>query len=115
LSHEDEVLKGAFGDEVRQIKRRYYQLCRDVVEQLKRERGSQFDTRIAVLSLFGLMNWIYTWYRPKVDGAAADLARQMSDMFLRGVLGCANAEPKREGNGPVKPAARTRKTASSTI
>lgn len=117
LSHEDEVLKGGFGDEIRQIKRRYYQMCRDVVEQLKRERGLQFDTRIAVLSLFGMMNWIYTWYRPSVDGDAEELARKMGDTFLMGVLGSPNAAPKRASNGATaaKTTARARKTASSTL
>lgn len=84
LSHEDEVLTGALGDEVREIKRKYYQICRELMEALKAERGLKVNTRIAVLSLFGMMNWIYTWYRPQVD---VDLAREMGDIFLSGVLG----------------------------
>lgn len=87
LSHEDEVLTGALGEEVRGIKRAYFQLCRDVVEQYKAERGLTFNTRVAVLSLFGMMNWIYTWYRPHRDADAATLAREMGDIFLRGVGG----------------------------
>ncbi len=84
LSHEDEVLKGVLGDEVREIKRKYYQICRELVEALKAERGLKVNTRTAVLSLFGMMNWIYTWYRPQLD---TDLAREMGDIFLSGVLG----------------------------
>ncbi len=115
LSHEDEVLKGAYGDEIRQIKRRYYQMCRDIVERLRRERDLTFDTRVAVLSLFGMINWIYTWYRPQVDVDAAELGREMADMFLKGVFGAARSS-KNDGNGAVaKTAARTRKTASSNI
>jgi hypothetical protein len=40
-----------------------------------------------VLSLFGMMNWIYTWYNPQIDPDSEELADQIADMFLRGVLG----------------------------
>jgi len=32
------------------------------------------------------MNWIYTWHNPRVDADAGALARQMSEIFLNGVL-----------------------------
>jgi TetR/AcrR family transcriptional regulator, cholesterol catabolism regulator len=87
LSHEDEALKNGFGSEVAAIKREYYRICVGLLDQLKRERGLQFSTRIAVLSLFGMMNWIYTWHNPRVDADAAATAREMGDIFLCGVLG----------------------------
>jgi TetR/AcrR family transcriptional regulator, cholesterol catabolism regulator len=87
LSHEDEALKNGFGSEVAAIKREYYRICVGLLDQLKRERGLQFSTRIAVLSLFGMMNWIYTWHNPRVDANAAAIAGEMGDIFLRGVLG----------------------------
>lgn len=116
LSHEDEVLKGNCGEEIHAIKRQYYQLCRGLVEALKVERSTGANTRVAVLSLFGMMNWIYTWYKPRMDVDAAELARQMGDIFLRGVLSSGANRSKREPslNPGVKTAPRTRKTASST-
>jgi AcrR family transcriptional regulator len=87
LSHEDEALKNGFGSEVAAIKREYYRICVGLLDQLKRERGLQFSTRVAVLSLFGMMNWIYTWHNPRVDADAAAIAGEMGDIFLRGVLG----------------------------
>ncbi len=86
LSHEDEALKNSYGSEVRAIKREYYRICLGLVEDLVRARGVEFSGRIAVLSLFGMMNWIYTWHNPRVDADAGALARQMSDIFLNGVL-----------------------------
>jgi len=85
LSHEDEVLKNGFGVEVRALKREYYLICLDVLEDFKRVSQLHFSTRVAVLSLFGMMNWIYTWYNPRVDADAAELARDMGDIFLRGI------------------------------
>jgi TetR/AcrR family transcriptional regulator, cholesterol catabolism regulator len=86
LSHEDEVLKNDFASEVATIKRAYYRICVGLLDALKQERKLQFSTRIAVLSLFGMMNWIYTWHNPRVDADAESIAREMGDIFLRGVM-----------------------------
>jgi len=32
------------------------------MDNLRRRRGLDFNTRTAVMSLFGMINWIYTWY-----------------------------------------------------
>ena len=82
LSHEAEALKNGFASEVAAIKREYYRICVGLLD----ERGLQFSTRIAVLSLFGMMNWIYTWHNPKVDADAEQIAREMGEIFLRGVM-----------------------------
>ena len=86
LSHEAEVLKNGFAAEVAAIKREYYRICVGLLDDLKSERDLQFSTRIAVLSLFGMMNWIYTWHNPRVDADAASMARDMADIFLHGVV-----------------------------
>ena len=85
LSHEDDALKNGYGAEIRAIKREYYRICLGLMDDLKQQEGLEFSSRIAVLSLFGMMNWIYTWYKPRVDANAQELARQMGDMFLRGL------------------------------
>jgi AcrR family transcriptional regulator len=87
LSHEADALKNGFASEVAAIKREYYRICVGLLDDLKRERELQVSTRIAVLSLFGMMNWIYTWHNPRVDADAEALAREMGDIFLRGVVG----------------------------
>jgi TetR/AcrR family transcriptional regulator, cholesterol catabolism regulator len=86
LSHEAEALKNGFASEVAAIKREYYRICVALLDELKRDRGLQFSTRIAVLSLFGMMNWIYTWHNPRVDADADHIAGEMGDIFLRGVM-----------------------------
>jgi TetR/AcrR family transcriptional regulator, cholesterol catabolism regulator len=91
LSHEAEVLKNGFASELAAIKREYYRICVGLLDELKRDRGLQFSTRIAVLSLFGMMNWIYTWHNPRVDADAVSIAGEMSDIFLRGVMAGAKA------------------------
>jgi len=95
LSHEADVLKNSFGSELAAIKREYYRICVGLLDDLKRDRGLQFPTRIAVLSLFGMMNWIYTWHNPRVDADADALAGEMSDIFLRGVMTGKNGRKER--------------------
>jgi TetR/AcrR family transcriptional regulator, cholesterol catabolism regulator len=85
LSHEAEVLKNGFAAELAATKREYYRICVGLLDDLKRERDLEFSTRLAVLSLFGMMNWIYTWHNPRVDADAAEIAREMGDIFLQGV------------------------------
>ena len=103
LSHESDSLKGAYRDELRAIKRDYFRTCVDLVEAAMtagRSAGVQSsrpEARIAALSLFGMMNWIYTWYDPRLDGDAADLAGQMSEIFLHGVLCGAHASAQQRG------------------
>jgi AcrR family transcriptional regulator len=95
LSHEAEALKNGFASEVAAIKREYYRICVGLLDGLKAQSGAQFSTRIAVLSLFGMMNWIYTWHNPRVDADAASIAQEMGDLYLRGVM----AEGKKRKDG----------------
>jgi|SRR5579863_6310151 len=85
LSHEDDTLTGEFGAEISAIKREYYRICLGLLNEFKSAKGLEFNSRIAVLSLFGMVNWIYTWYSPRNDAKAKDLAREMGDIFLHGI------------------------------
>lgn len=88
LSHESDTLRGPFQAEITSLKRKYYRQCLTLVDQLKAARQLEgLNSRLAVLSLFGMMNWIYTWYNPAVDGDWREIAGQMSSIFLNGVLG----------------------------
>jgi len=90
LSHEDDVLKDSYGAELAGIKREYYRICLGLVEDLVRHEDlntaqKAIHTRTAVMSLFGAMNWLYTWYNPNVDPNSEELSRQISDLFLGGI------------------------------
>jgi AcrR family transcriptional regulator len=108
LSHEDDVLKNGYGAELTAIKREYYRICVELVDELAKAEGLKsvganatatggINTRTAVMGLFGMMNWLYTWYKPRVDPDAEILAREIGDIFLSGI---------RSGNVPAAKAAR---------
>jgi AcrR family transcriptional regulator len=98
LSHEAEVLKNGFGAEIAAIKREYYRICVGLLDDFKLAKRLEFSSRMAVLSLFGMMNWIYTWYNPRVDADAEELSRGMGDIFLRGI----SAVTERQRSNPKK-------------
>lgn len=102
LSHEAEVLKNGFETEIASLKRTYYRMCVGLLDDFKAAEKLDFSTRMAVLSLFGMMNWIYTWYNPRVDADAEHLARQMSDIFLRGVAGATEGAAALRNKKPQK-------------
>jgi TetR/AcrR family transcriptional regulator, cholesterol catabolism regulator len=95
LSHEDDILKNGYGSELAAIKREYYRICVGLVDDLVKADGLKpagpnaesegINTRTAVMGLFGMMNWLYTWYRPRVDPDAEVLAREFGDIFLSGI------------------------------
>src|SRR6202140_884113 len=75
LSHEDEALKNGMSSEIIAIKHEYYRICLRLMEDLRHKRELEFKPRTVVMSLFRMINWIYTWYNPRVDGNAEALAR----------------------------------------
>lgn len=97
LSHEAESLRNAYQREIAEIKRSYFRTCVGILEELKQQRRlRKLNPRLAALSLFGMMNWIYTWYNPRVDPDSSGLAEAMATIFLRGVL-----EPERASNAKL--------------
>jgi len=103
LAHEDEALKNGFNSEIAAIKREYYRICLGLMDDLKRQHKLNFNSRTAVMSLFGMINWIYTWYNPRQDGTAADLAQQMSDIILSGVCSTGSLVRLRRQRTILKP------------
>ncbi len=110
LSHEDDVLKNGYGSELAAIKRDYYRICLGLVNDLAMAEGLQqvraqsatseaIATRTAVMGLFGMMNWLYTWYNPRVDPDAGTLAREISDLFLQGIRGWCTASSQSQVEG----------------
>jgi TetR/AcrR family transcriptional regulator, cholesterol catabolism regulator len=87
LAHEEEALAPPLRDEVAAIKRRYYALAREIFDGLAAEGlAPGVQPRVAILSLFGMMNWVYKWHNPKIDPGAEELTSAILGIFLNGVL-----------------------------
>lgn len=111
LSLEGDALEGEYRREVLEIKRRYYGTALGIFEGMRKSGAARrLNSRVAVLSLFGMMNWIHTWHRPQIDPKADALADTMAGMFLRGVMNGHSqpvAKPERIARAGLPIAART--------
>ncbi|MEK6609768.1 MAG: TetR/AcrR family transcriptional regulator [Gemmatimonadota bacterium] len=85
LAHEAESLSGAGLETVRRLKRGYGDVLLGLLAELD-GHGSreQVDRHVAAYTLFGMMNWIYTWYDPKGPVDVAELADSITRLFLNG-------------------------------
>jgi TetR/AcrR family transcriptional regulator, cholesterol catabolism regulator len=85
LSHEAESLTGGSLDQVRALKRRYVELCVGLLADLDAKTGgAPVDRNVAAYTLFGMMNWIYTWYDPAGPVGVGDLADAICRLFMHG-------------------------------
>ena len=80
MSRESEQLTGSFAEEVGELRRRYVRLVRGILDEL----GVK-DAGVPTFILFGMMNWMYTWYDADRDGSAQDIADRVKAIFLNGV------------------------------
>lgn len=82
-----DTLTGEFYEEVAAVRRDYYKLMLGVVQGLRTDDGnSEHRTRIATLSLFGSLNWLFQWYDSARDVDAITLADQISELFMNGFV-----------------------------
>lgn len=87
MAHEDESLTAEFQVKILVLKRRYVKVIMDLIRELQDREGRKgIDLRVATFSLFGMMNWIYTWYQPKRDLPLPQLMEQMLRIYFFGVL-----------------------------
>jgi hypothetical protein len=87
LSHEEDALDEPLHAEVATIKRKYYGLARKIFDDLAAVGlAPGLNPRVAVLSLFGMMNWVYKWHNPEIDPGSDELTDHIVRIFLHGVF-----------------------------
>jgi TetR/AcrR family transcriptional regulator, cholesterol catabolism regulator len=90
LSHEAGSLGGDYYERVNAKKRKLAQFINGILDELRPE--SDVSSRVATFALFGMMNWIYTWYRPDRDVGVDKLVSDMTHIFLSGYLSAGAGE-----------------------
>ncbi len=87
MAHEDESLTGEFQERILVLKRRYVKILMDLIEEFRKQDGGKgIEVRVATFSLFGMMNWIYTWHHPKRDLPLVALLDQMLRIYFFGLV-----------------------------
>ena len=93
MAHEDESLTGEFDDKILVLKRRYVKVIMDLIGELQERNGAKgVDLRLETFSLFGMMNWVYTWYQPKRDLPVGQLIDQMLRSYFFGLLNAGSSD-----------------------
>lgn len=96
LVHEAATLPPARRRLVRGLKERYFRIARDIVGDLVeqgcghdgaggRAAADEAELDRITYSVFGMLNWIYGWYRPAVHGTPRQLARTIHELALCGL------------------------------
>ena len=84
LSHEADALTGEYQAQISARKREYVAAVQSCIDELALDQDAA-DRRVATFALFGMMNWIYTWYRPGQDVTVDRLSTDVLQIFLGGV------------------------------
>jgi AcrR family transcriptional regulator len=66
---------------------RYDRTLRELLVAGQREGviAAEVDPKLASMAIFGMMNWISTWWRPDGPNTPEDLADEFTDLALAGV------------------------------
>lgn len=97
ISHMDELkicaydiesLNGDYYDQVAEKRREYFQLAHNIVSELIESGNARdVDSRLATLSLFGTLNWIFMWYEPGRYAGSEEMSQQLTRLYLHGLAG----------------------------
>jgi AcrR family transcriptional regulator len=86
MAHELDSLGGDAGKRVVSLRRDYTGIARVIIRELRPELNRS-ELQVAVLSLFGMLNWTYRWWNTLPRGTRPeDVAEQMSSLYLEGLL-----------------------------
>jgi len=90
-AREFEALEGPSHDEVRTLRRTYFEAVHDIVRELAPGNGVPMGSWLATANLFGMLNWFYQWYdAERTPVELDDLAAQQTALFLDGYLAAAS-------------------------
>ncbi len=89
MSHEYDSLEGEYRDKIRRLRRRYSDICTEILREVRRSTGGADAVPLGVVTfaLFGMMNWIYTWYQPGKSVPVERLAEHLYKLFVGGFVG----------------------------
>lgn len=74
-------------EEIRHWKAAYTDLWRGLItEGVAEGLFRPCDDKIAAFALIGSLNWMYAWFSPSSPLTGAEVAHQIADLFLQGLL-----------------------------
>jgi len=102
LVHEASALPSGKRKTVRRLKEAYFNICRDIVTSMLTGSGEATDNETNVdsveveritYSVFGMLNWSYGWYEPRMHGTPQDVAKTIHALAVGGLVGRCQQAP----------------------
>lgn len=79
-------LSGEYLEQVEELQRAYFSQAFEIFKEIcSAQDCGKRDPRAATMAMFGAINWVSTWYDPKHDKSAHELADEFAKLFLLGV------------------------------
>jgi AcrR family transcriptional regulator len=86
ILHEHATLTGEARSQINARKKRYVRFLESsFAEAVRAGRVRAVNPTVAAFSFLGMVLWIYKWFRADGKISAADLAREMQDLFFGGL------------------------------
>jgi AcrR family transcriptional regulator len=89
ITNEYDSLEGKYRTKIRELRLEYSDLCTELLRDVRRFTGAGdvVPLNVATFALFGMMNWIYAWYRPGSNVPIDRLAEHLYRLFVGGFIG----------------------------
>jgi AcrR family transcriptional regulator len=71
--------------EVKDREKRYFSIVSEVLSQCSSTKGRKEVVTTLTFTLFGMLNWLYSWYDPKGTFTPKDVSRLIYKVFTDGV------------------------------
>lgn len=80
-------MEGARWDAIHEKRTRYEAVVREIIQDGQRDGSfrADLDEQIVTFGLFGMCNWSYQWLNPNGRLSPAEIARNLSTLFLDGL------------------------------
>ena len=85
LLHEASNLPLRYFREVKALERRYYEIVAQVLSGLPSAKRRKDVVTALTFTLFGMLNWIYSWYNPRGVISPRELSQIIYEIFTNGV------------------------------
>lgn len=87
LLHEANCLPAKYFKIIAEKQRKYHQIVGSVLLELFKDHIPKDRLTVLTFTLFGMCNWIYSWYDPKGSVTPKELSEMIYDIFIKGVGG----------------------------
>lgn len=87
---------------VKEAERRYYRIVADVLSEFLGPRVRKDEVTVLAFNLFGMCNWIFSWYNPKGRVSPDRLADLIFDVFTAGISGIQKMSRSTSPEGTIR-------------